>query len=159
MSTKFTAKVFRWLHQVNADKKLPASVAKVAIRMSPDFNEDKGGMAWSACKTMGDDIGISEHTVIRAVRALEARGHLRIKWGKQGRGHSNNYWMIEKGQQADLFEDTKPAPAQVLEDQKPAFKETRKPASASRKPASVSGKPAPVQGDPRVRALRGGRHE
>ena len=85
MSTKaFTAKVFRWLHQVNEDVELPASAAKVAIRLSRDFNEEQGGKAWSACKTMGDDIGLSERHVIRAIRALEARGHLRVQWGKQG---------------------------------------------------------------------------
>jgi len=47
-------------------------------------------MAWSACKTMADDIGTSKATVINAVRAMQARGHLRVEWGKPGRGHSNH---------------------------------------------------------------------
>ena len=135
MSKAFTATVFRWLHQVNADTKLPASAAKVAIRLSPDFNEQRGGMAWSAFKTMADDIGLSERAVIRDIRALEARGHLRVKWGKQGRGHSSQYWMLER--QPDLFEDEdeKPAPAPVFEKNKTGASGTVKPAPVVVKPA------------------------
>jgi len=143
MSTKaFTAKVFRWLHQVNEDVELPASAAKVAIRLSRDFNEEQGGKAWSACKMMGDDIGLSERHVIRAIRALEARGHLRVQWGKQGRGHSSQYWMLDR--EPDLFDDIKPAPAPVFEQEKTGISGNRKPASAVIKPASEVVKPAPA---------------
>jgi hypothetical protein len=142
MSKTFTAKVFRWLHQVNADPELPASAAKVAIRLSPDFNEGWGGKAWSAFKTMGDDISLSERHVIRAIRALEARGHLRVQWGKQGRGHSSQYWMLER--EPDLFDDEKPAPAPVFEQNKTGISGTVKPASGVRKPASGVVKPAPA---------------
>jgi hypothetical protein len=141
-STGFIAKIFRWLKQVNADPELPASAAKVAIRLSPDFNEQRGGMAWSAFKTMGDDISLSERHVIRAIRALEARGHLRVKWGKQGRGHSSQYWMLER--QPDLFDDKKPAPAPVFQQNKTGISGTGKPASGVRKPASGVVKPAPA---------------
>jgi hypothetical protein len=142
MSKAFTAKVFRWLHQVNADTKLPASAAKVAIRLSPDFNEGRGGMAWSAFKTMADDIGLSERHVIRAIHALEARGHLKVKWGKRGRGHSSQYWMLER--EPDLFDDQKPAPAPVFQQNKTGISGTGKPASGVRKPASVVVKLAPA---------------
>jgi hypothetical protein len=108
MSSKaFSRKVFSWLHQVNGDDKLPASAVKVAVRLSPGFNEDKGGMAWPGLQTIADDIGKCKSTVLEMVRCLEARGHLRVKWGQQGKGHSNRYWMILKGQQADLFETPK----------------------------------------------------
>ena len=158
MSKQCTAKIFGWLHQVNADAKLPLSAVKVAIRLSSDFNEGKGGMAWPSCSTIADAIGLSEHAVIRAVRALEARGHLRIKWGKQGRGHSNQYWMLER--QPDLFDEEKLAPAPVSDKKKPApahvfeqektqektcASDTGKPAPASRKPALASRKPALAQ--------------
>jgi hypothetical protein len=146
MSTKqFTAKVFRWLHQVNADAKLAASCTKVAVRLSPDFNEEKGGMAWPSCKTMADDIGKSEGTVINAIRAMQARGHLRVEWGQQGRGHSNHYWMIEKGQQVDLFEDVKPQPVDVFEPQKTSISAPGKPQSTNRKPQLSKRKPQPVE--------------
>jgi Helix-turn-helix domain len=158
MSSKaFTAKVFRWLHQVNTDLTLPASAIKVAVYLCSYFNEAEGGVAWPACMTIAAAIGLSEHTVIRAVRLLEAHRHLRIKWGKQGRGCSNRYWMVEKDphqgelfeettpQPAKVFEEEKPAPTQVLTPEKPAFEEVVKPAPASRKPAPASRKPAPVQ--------------
>jgi hypothetical protein len=165
MSKKFTAKIFGWLHQVNADTKLPASAAKVAIRLSPDFNEQRGGMAWSAFKTMADDIGLSERAVIRDIRALEARGHLRVKWGKQGRGHSSQYWMLER--QPDLFDDEKPAPAPVFQQNKTGISGTVKPASVVVKPAPVVVKPAlapeihsrPIQDQARKKRASGKRKQ
>jgi hypothetical protein len=154
MSKQFTSKIFRWLHQVNADSELPLSAAKIAVRLSGDFNEAQGGMAWPSCKTIADTIGMCEGAVYNAVRALHARGHLRVKWGKQGRGHSNQYWMLEKGQQADLFKDEKPQTAEVFDDEKPqpaevsepqktSFSDPEKPHSASRKPHSTRRKPHP----------------
>ena len=149
MSKAFTAKVFRWLHQVNADAKLPLSAMKVAVRLSSDFNEGKGGMAWPSCSTIADAIGVCEATVINVVRALQARGHLRIKWGKPGRGHSNQYWMDEKARQTDLFDDKKPQPAEVLEPvlepNKTSNSGPGKPQSAIRKPQTTRRKPQPVE--------------
>src|SRR5215471_18991619 len=145
MSKQFTAKIFRWLHQVNADLGLPLSAAKVAIRLSGDFNEAQGGMAWPSCKTIADTIGKCEATVINVVRALQARGHLRVEWGKQGRGHSNQYWMIENAQQADLFDDGKPQLAEVFEPEKTSISEPGKPQSTNGKPQSTRRKPQPVE--------------
>jgi hypothetical protein len=142
MSSKaFTAKVFRWLHQVNEDVKLAASCTKVAVRLSPDFNEEQGGMAWSACKTMADDICTSKATVINAVRAMQARGHLRVEWGKPGRGHSNHYWMVEP---ADLSEAKKGQQADLFEEEKRSNLRGRKGQSAKRKGQSTSRKGQPV---------------
>ena len=139
MSTKaFTAQVFRWLYQVNEDHRLPASAAKVAIYLAPKFNEDEGGAAWPSCKTIADAIGRSEGTVINAVHALGDRGHLRVEWGKQGRGHSNRYWMIGKDQQADLFDAIKPQPAKV-------FEPAGKPQSTKIKPQLLKRKPQPAE--------------
>jgi hypothetical protein len=66
MSKTFTAQVFRWLYQVNDDHELPASAAKIAIYLAPNFNEDEGGAAWPSCKTIDDAIGKSESTVKQA---------------------------------------------------------------------------------------------
>ena len=148
-SKQFTAKIFQSIHQVNADGWLPHSAAKTAIALVDYFNEGEGGMAWPSCRTIADDSALSEHTVIRSVRLLGERGHLRIAWGKQGRGHPNRYWMIENSDQRDLFEERKPQRAEVLEEIKPAPAQVldpqRKPAISSRKPAISSRKPAPVQ--------------
>ena len=107
-STKFTRQVFKWLAQVNADPELPANATKVAVRLAPDFNEEHGGMAWPGLQTVADDIGLkSKVTIHNLIRRLQERGHLRIEWGRQGKGHSNHYWMILKGQQGDLFDPAK----------------------------------------------------
>jgi hypothetical protein len=128
MSSKaFTAKTFTFLHQVNTDSELPASDMKVAMAFTWYFNEDEGGQARVGCGTIGKRIGLSETTVVRSLHRLEARGHIRVVWGKQGRGHPNHVWML-----------LKPAPAQVSEGEKPA------PAQAG-KPAPVKIKPAPAQ--------------
>jgi hypothetical protein len=128
MSSKaFTLKTFTFLHQVNHNPELPSSDLAVCLELSCYFNEDdQDGRAWPGCKTIGDAIGLSETTVIRSVRRLEKHGHIRVIWGTQGRGHPNQYWMI-----------VKPAPAQVLEPEKPAPVQGRKPASVTRKPAPV----------------------
>jgi hypothetical protein len=134
MTSKFTAMQFTWLHQINEDIELPASDLKVALQLTRHFNEKEGGRAFPGYETLAEgcepytkDIGVSEHTVIRSVRRLQERGHLRVEWGKPGRGHPNQYWMI-----------IKPASVQVSDAVKPA-------SVSARKPASVSIKPAPVQ--------------
>jgi hypothetical protein len=75
---------------------------------------------------------MSERSVIRAVKLLAQRGHLKIDPGKAGRGYSNQYFMVlQKGVAADLKPAAKPAPVQV--------------SKGARKPASVALKPAPAQ--------------
>jgi hypothetical protein len=109
MSSKaFTAKLFRWLHQVNADCGLPPNSTKVAIALIADFNEAEGGMAWGGLQRIADRACLAKGTVFNIVRRLQERGHLRIEWGKPGKGHSNHYWMVEKDpHQGDLFDAAK----------------------------------------------------
>jgi hypothetical protein len=130
-----TAMTFEWLHGVNEDPGLQPCDLKVALALTKHFNEDRdGGAAWPSYKTIADEIGMSEHSVIRSVRRLSARGHLRVEWGQQGRGHPNRYWMAAPG----ALNGAKPARVHVSGAVKPA------PAPAV-KPAPVNLKPAPVQ--------------
>jgi len=120
MSTEFTAKTFRWLHQLNADADLLPVDMKVAVQLTRHFREkDQDGRAYPGCKTIGDAIGLSERTVDRSVRRMHARGHLRVVWGTPGRGHPNQYWMVEKIDEAEKtrtvmrVSTSKKKPAQV----------------------------------------------
>ena len=114
MSTKeFTRKVFRWLAQIKNDHECTHSAALVALQLIEHFNEGKGGAAWASCKSMAHATGCAESTVNVIVHGLEARGHLRVEWGKQGRGHSNHYWMIVKPRPADVSEPPKHRPTDV----------------------------------------------
>jgi hypothetical protein len=102
MSKRFTAQIFRWLNQVNADPELPATALKVCVELAGCFRESKKGMAWPGLQTIADTIGKSKATVLNVIRILEQRGHLKVQYGRAGAGHSNQYWMIEKGQPANL---------------------------------------------------------
>jgi hypothetical protein len=109
-SPEFKKQRFRWLDQVLVDPELPASAFKVAYRIGDDFNDvQQDGRAWEGCKEIARAIGMSEKTVITMVRRLNARGHLRVEWGKQGRGHPNNYWMILKPASTQVSDQIKPA--------------------------------------------------
>src|SRR5262249_9634271 len=101
---ELTKNRFAWLDQVLADHGLPASAFKVAYFIAGKFNAEMNGIAWPSCETIAAAIGMSKGTAHDMVGRLQARGHLGLDPGRQGRGHSNRYHMILKGQQADLFE-------------------------------------------------------
>jgi hypothetical protein len=152
MSSKaFTAKVFRWLHRINRDDRLYATDLSVGLELTEYFNEGDGGRAWPGCKTIGDPIGLNKTTVLRSVRRLEATSHLRVNWGQQGSGHSNQYWMVDPDQ-GDLFDKApaqeKGAPEHLSSEEKgaPTHLSTKgKGASGTRKGASEAKKGAPAQ--------------
>jgi Helix-turn-helix domain len=114
-SKEFTALTFAWLHQVNQDAGLLPIDTKVCLQLTKHFNEkDEGGRAWPSYKTIGEAVGVSEQTVIRSVHRVHSRGHLRVVWGKAGRGHPNQYWMI-----------VKPPPVEVSEDEKTSIRDEK----------------------------------
>jgi hypothetical protein len=124
MSSKaFTRQIFDWLHQVNTDDDLTPADVCVALQLTRHFNEDDdGGRAWPSCKFIGDEIGLSESTVINSVRRLHKHGHLRVVWGQRGRGHPNQYWMEIKPQRAKVLDDVKHQPVKVLTPQSTRIK-------------------------------------
>jgi hypothetical protein len=119
MSSKHTAKIFRWLRQVNEDSKLPATAAKIAICLSNLFNEDEGGMAWPSCKTIGDAIGKSKATARDLVVPIRSED--------------------------DLFDQEKPQPAEVFEAEKPQVSAHGKPQVSEIKPQVSGRKPWPAK--------------
>jgi Helix-turn-helix domain len=95
-SKQFTRQTFAWLRQINRGAYPPVDL-KVALELTEYFNEkDQGGRAFPSYKTLGDAIGVSERTVIRAIDRMRAQGDLRVIPGKPGRGHPNQYWMLVK---------------------------------------------------------------
>jgi hypothetical protein len=110
-STAFEKRRFAWVHRIMAADDLPASVKLVAYQISRGFNEDEGGVSWLGCRAISTSAGVSKGTVIDAVRRLEARGDLRVEVGHQG--NSSRYWMVEQGQQADLFDRPQGQPADL----------------------------------------------
>jgi hypothetical protein len=105
----WTRMVFAWLRQIKGDHDLPASAALLALELIDRFNRKQDGIGWAGCDTLGKAIGMSQSRIVRLMHLLEDRGHIRVEWGTQGRGHSSRYWMI-----------LKPAPAQVSDDEKHA---------------------------------------
>jgi hypothetical protein len=134
-SKQFDRLRFVWLDQVLADSELPPSAFKVAYRLGQDFNERFDGEAWESCKKIGRAIGLSEATIIIMVRRLHERGHLRVEWGRPGRGHPNRYQMIlTKPQSREVSETVKPQEPEVLGEQRKPQDHNRKPQDRVRKP-------------------------
>jgi hypothetical protein len=92
----FTKHVFTWLRQIKNDHGLPPSAALCALQLTEHFNRRQGGAAWASCEHVASAIGMSKATVVSLLHLFERRGHLKVEWGKPGRGHSNRYWMIVK---------------------------------------------------------------
>ena len=107
----FTRDLFAWLNQVKADEGTPPSAFKVAFEIGQYLNRGTGE-AWPSAERIAKGIAMSKATVIAMVRLLEARGHLAVEPGSQGRGHSHRYRMSLKRQPADLL-DRKGQPADV----------------------------------------------
>jgi len=118
----FTKRTFAWLRQIKADHKLPPSGALFALQLIEHFNRKQGGVGWASCKFIATAIGMSEATAINLFHLFERRGHLKVEWGKPGRGHSNRYWMIIKPEHAEVSATRKPQ---------------KKPQPAARKPQPV----------------------
>jgi hypothetical protein len=117
-SKEFKARAFAWLNnQIKARVAMgayPPTVFLVAYELvTAYFNEKEGGAAWPALKTLAKAIGKSEGTVANLVRRMEAAGDLRVMWGKQGSGHSNHYWMVEKPQRAEVSKPQKTSKTRV----------------------------------------------
>jgi hypothetical protein len=137
---------FLWLNQVLIDPELPASAFKVAYRIGDGFNDiQRSGEAFESCKKIAVAIGMSEATVIDMVRRLHARGHLRIEWGQQGRGHQNNYWHILKPQSAEVNDEIKPQSAEAFDDEIKPQPAKIKPQPAKIKPQPATRKPQPAK--------------
>src|SRR5262245_2031910 len=117
-SRAFANAKFRWLEGITRDRGLLAIDVRIAAALLPRFNQtDQGGRAWPSTRTLADETGISDATVIRSVRRLTVRGHLIVVPGRAGRGYSNSYWMAGE----------KPAPVKVFETEKPSRRPAGKP--------------------------------
>jgi DNA-binding transcriptional MocR family regulator len=75
-----------WQRQVNGDSKLHASTVKVALALSLYFNRKRGGEAWPEINTLATATAISRSTVLRAIKELEAGGHIRVVRSKAANG-------------------------------------------------------------------------
>jgi len=145
-SRAFASAKFEWLERVTRDLDLLAIDTRVASAVMTHLNEkDQDGRAFPSYKTIGDEIGASEHTVIRAVRRLHDRGHLIVTWGQQGRGHPNQYWMGTAGKPASV-QVKKPARAQVSEKIKPASSANKTCTRAGESEGNPIGERAPLTG-------------
>ena len=101
--TEFARRKFCWLEQVAADNDLAAQAPpamRVAVRLASHLNEETF-LAYPGYRTIANDLGLKKHeTVIGAISALEARGHLVVaEKGRSGRGKSNKYRPIIKDEE------------------------------------------------------------
>ena len=78
----------KWLRQLLADPKIEFSHFRVATVIGWHMNRNRGGVAWPGIKTIAKIACIDRRTVMRAIRWLEARDHLRCDAGPQGKTKS-----------------------------------------------------------------------
>ena len=103
--TQWARHVFLWLYQVNADGELQPVCIKCAVQLTRFLSRTQGGLAYPGYRKIGDPIGISIRAVGRAMERLDDRGHLRVEWGKPGRGTPNRYWIVVKDSGAGAILD------------------------------------------------------
>jgi|SRR6266851_2771097 DNA-binding MarR family transcriptional regulator len=106
--TEHTRTVFKWLNQVKHDRDLTGLA--VAFEISQHVNHNTGE-GYPSSTRIAKNLGLAHSTVLAAVDRLEARGHLSVERGRQGRGHSHRYRMIIKPRAADILETEKCRPA------------------------------------------------
>jgi hypothetical protein len=159
-SKAFKRQYHAWLdHQIMAgvrDGRYPATAFLLAYQLATkQFNEERGGVGWPGCKTLGDAIGKSKATVINLVRLMAAHGDLRVEWGSQGSGHSNHYWMTLKPETIEILKGKKGQPTNLSKGQSAA----RKGQLAARKgqPADLNHLKNHPMGDPRGSPIGRGR--
>jgi hypothetical protein len=103
----FGDRVERWLAQTIHDRELSRNTVKVIIRLALNKEAQEGRSSWPSLQTMADDLGFTRKTIIKMIRALEARGHLRVQWvPTDGHGASNHYWLVLKDAQGAAAEIT-----------------------------------------------------
>ncbi|MET3970818.1 hypothetical protein [Bradyrhizobium sp. S3.9.1] len=89
-----TAKL-TWLQRVDAciaARVVPRSFAHLAIKIATKWINEQTGLAWRGAKGLGEDIGMSEPSMIRLLDTAEAAGLLfAVKRGKPGRGNTTIY--------------------------------------------------------------------
>jgi Helix-turn-helix domain len=88
----------RWQRQVLADCELRPSHKLVCMAISLHFNRNENGAAWPGFETLAKLSGLDRSTIIRATKAVEGRGHLRINRARKDNGGSlsNRYFALLK---------------------------------------------------------------
>src|SRR5215471_21524504 len=82
----------QWQRQVMAAPGRQANHVLVAIAISWHLNRNTGD-AWPAFVTLAKETGLGRRTVVRAVKWLEARGHMSVAHSRGG-NVSNRYRPI-----------------------------------------------------------------
>jgi DNA-binding transcriptional MocR family regulator len=87
----FTKDKLAWLEAIAADEVLTGAAFRVAIKIATKYLNRKTGDAWPGILTLAADVGLSERSVQRAIRLLEARGWMHIEEGGGGHNSTNRY--------------------------------------------------------------------
>lgn len=97
VSKEITRDIFTWLNQIAKDPCLPSTTTRVAIVLTNFVNRNTV-YAWPSVERIAKELAISETTARRALKALEAYGHVNI-WEGGGRSGTNRYYPTIKHSQ------------------------------------------------------------
>lgn len=112
----------RLIQAINRDRKLSSMAARVAVALV-GYRNQRTGLIYPSQELLADELGVSTRTIVRAVKALEARGWISKRRGRR-RGvnrYSFNLHLID-----------------VVEFDYEAMKSTRRPSDHSQ-PERVDG--------------------
>lgn len=111
MSDSFTSTKFAWFRQLAIDSDLTAAAKSVGIVIGCDFMSREEGCAWPAISTIARRLDLAESTTRKAVRQLEAQGHLRVEQGRGRSSTSRYFWIIKGGDEEAAAEKNTESPA------------------------------------------------
>jgi hypothetical protein len=88
----YESKKESWLLQVASDTELPAGALRVAVAIGLHMNRKQRLLAWPGFTRLQKLLGIGLSTVIRGVKALERRDHMRVVRSRNGRKNNPNHY-------------------------------------------------------------------
>lgn len=94
----FTIFKWAWLDQVAADASLPPAAYRIAILIAGRHLNRKTGEAWPGVEKLARALSIkSANTVRTAIKAMEAGGHMAVRWSAGGQKQTNHFLPLVEG--------------------------------------------------------------
>ena len=90
----YESKKERWLVQVAADSELSRAGLRVAIATGVHMNRKQHMLAWPGFGRLAKILGIQRRAVIKGVKALEQRGHMRVVRSRNGSKNNPNHYHL-----------------------------------------------------------------
>lgn len=82
----------KWLLQITSDKELTAGDLRTGVALSKYMNRKERLVAWPGYARLTKDTGLCRCRVIRGVKKLEGRKHMRVSRSRSGSKNDVNHY-------------------------------------------------------------------